>query len=100
MSQVIDDGGPAFPASLAYSPEGQAHVASEYFANCEGMSLRDWFAGQVLNGIYSSEDSRSMPMDKSKSEREEQFTAWAKADAEWSYRIADAMIAARKEKPV
>jgi len=39
-------------------------------------------------------------MDKSKSEREEQFTAWAKADAEWSYRIADAMIAARKEKPV
>ena len=76
----ISDGGPAFPILRS----DQA-----------GMSLRDWFAGQVLNGLYSVEDQRSMPMDKTPEEREEEYTKWAKADAKWSYRLADAMLAAR-----
>lgn len=38
-----DDGGPAFPISV--SPDFQ-------YAN-DGMSLRDWLAGQALNGFLS-----------------------------------------------
>ena len=38
----INDGGPAFPRS-----------GSDYVPAQEGMSLRDWFAGQVLAGLVS-----------------------------------------------
>ncbi|QLB38260.1 hypothetical protein phiGT1_48 [Sulfitobacter phage phiGT1] len=44
-----------------------------------GMSLRDYFAGQVLAGMDEVSDASRM--------------------AEWAYRIADAMIAAREVKP-
>src|SRR5262245_8393469 len=39
----IDDGGPAFPLN---SPSG----TPEYMPVRDGMSLRDWFAGQALVG--------------------------------------------------
>lgn len=39
----IDDGGPAFPRSWSESFGG------EIYGNCtDGMSLREWFAGQAL----------------------------------------------------
>jgi len=43
---IIDDGGSAFPIPFsdkpgAYSPE-------------PGMSLRDWFAGQAIQGIWQT----------------------------------------------
>lgn len=40
MSKAINDGGTAFPLALA---EGE-------FCR-EGMSLRDWFAGQAISGL-------------------------------------------------
>lgn len=43
MSAPIDTGGPAFPV-----PGDQPHV------QMNGMSLRDWFAGQALAGLYAS----------------------------------------------
>lgn len=52
--------------------------------NCEdwrfGMSLRDWFAGQVLAGSIRANHRLEFNPDE---------------DAEWSYRVADAMIAER-----
>ena len=42
----IDDGGSAFPAS----PEGMDIELCRGITN-KGMSLRDWFAGQVLNNF-------------------------------------------------
>jgi len=43
------------------------------------MTLRDWFAGQALSGVFG------------------QFDGWGASDiAELSYEIADAMIEARK----
>lgn len=66
--ESIDDGGPAFP---------QGHLDGPH-VNPSGMSLRDWFAGQVLIGYAS--DHRL----------HEHFGHHA-------YKVADAMIAARKE---
>ena len=43
----INDGGPAFP------------VAVDKLLVSEGMSLRDWFAGQALAGIGASDLERS-----------------------------------------
>ena len=67
------DGGPAYPVTFSTENEGRIEF--------KGMSLRDWFAGQVLAGAS---------------------TKWLNAGAsdtlvaKWAYEIADAMLAARK----
>ena len=71
-SKTVDDGGPAFPVPNDANTNGQ-----------EGMSLRDWFAGQALEGYMSILDSRKNPD--------------YQEDATFMYQMADAMIAARKE---
>ena len=51
MSTTIDNGGPAFPVpegGLRYGPEG--YTAAQ-FPGTEGMSLRQWYAGQALAGL-------------------------------------------------
>jgi uncharacterized protein YodC (DUF2158 family) len=63
------DGGPAFPF-----PE----------ISHGGMSLRDWFAGQVIAGMFAG---RATGAGNSRKE-------WA----EGAYRMADAMLAARTTK--
>lgn len=63
-----DDGGPAFPTGSIGS-----HI---------GMSLRDWFAGQVLNGVIS--EGKLHP-DTMESEI-----------AQSCYEVADAMLEAQK----
>lgn len=68
------DGGPAFPTDHDYGSHGRQTV--------EGMSLRDWFAGQALVGIISTDCSHAMNVNHR---------------SELAYRIADAMIAARNE---
>lgn len=65
FSEQKYDGGPAFPAGIG-----------------NGMSLRDWFAGQALAGMVASYAGTS--------------THYAvDSDAERAYRYADAMLAAR-----
>ena len=68
-----NDGGPAFPRAPFdvnnYTGDGSA-----------GMSLRDWFAGQVLAGFMANTNRpTSMSLD----------------DARWCFTVADAMIAKR-----
>jgi len=65
---TINDSGPAFP-----NKHGDM-----------GMSLRDWFAGQVLNGIVSSFSQRS-----------DAYFNEQKA-AKMAYQTADAMLRARE----
>ena len=62
-----DDGGPAFPQTI--------RVPDEFHA---GMSLRDWFAGQALQGMLAN------------GERRQSYAAEA-------YSLADAMLAERKQ---
>jgi len=72
MSSPIDDGGPAFPVPDTVYPSGQVQPGSW------GMTLRDWFAGQALIGLVSDGNTN--------------FSVSKEA-----YRLADAMIVARKE---
>ncbi len=71
--EKIDDGGRAFPGK---------NFTENGFPNGEnmGMTLRDYFAGQVLSGFMSAKPMHFDPDD----------------DAAYCYRVADAMIAARR----
>lgn len=69
-----DDGGPAFPVPLAITPDGD-WVHSSY----PGMSLREWFAGQALAAIANTHP-------------------FADKCSEHAYKIADAMIAAKRAR--
>lgn len=66
-----DDGGPAFP-----QPTNEG-------LQFDGMSLRDWFAGQVLAGVMSRDGLTNVP-------------EMICADV---YILADAMLAARSKGP-
>lgn len=75
-----NDGGPAFPVREAerFNPENnETHAIEQHW----GMSLRDWFAGQALAGMLSSEyrpDGNQLK-------------------AVWAYELADAMLRAREK---
>lgn len=51
---TIDDGGPAFPVSGAFDRHGERYGYSD------GMTLRDYFAGEALKGLLSSEESNRL----------------------------------------
>ena len=71
MSDKLKDGGTAFPAD-------RMHQTS-------GMSLRDWFAGQIANGMAAYSGTTGM--------------AFGPGDiAKRSYEVADAMLSARQQK--
>ena len=74
MSDERKDGGSAYPAPVAICPSGDVYPAYE------GMSLRDWFAGQALCGLLANSGKSSTP---------EKYAASA-------YMIGDAMIKARE----
>lgn len=78
-----DDGGLAFPVNNLVCVHGEVVNA---FAT-GGMSLRDWFAGQAMIGLAY----QSCPHSK-----DDWFGVTRDAVAAEAYRIADAMIAARK----
>lgn len=85
MTDKINDGGPAFPlmkSSLTRVQQEPRLFTQDYeMIGC--MSLRDYFAGQVLAGILAGAET---------------FGPFKDADdiALRSYRMADAMLAARK----
>ena len=84
MNTTRDDGGSAFPHS-SQPLDRQGNPICENHSEW-GMSLRDWFAGMALQGIFASDR-----------------LAWDQEDwsmtAAFAYQSADAMIAARKDAP-
>ena len=96
-----DDGGPAFPRPQAETSQGGNFEQ-------DGMSLREWFAGQALVGLLSNfksgqpETWYDAPADRGRTAPNnrafvnyDNASAWAIA----AYVFADAMIAHRsKEK--
>ena len=84
MSAVIEDGGPAYP-EVGTGADGDV-------SNRGGMSLRDYFAGQALAGCLADSEMVNDCFYKAKA-----VGATLEAGiSSWSYRLADAMIAARK----
>jgi hypothetical protein len=75
MSAPTDNGGPAFPVADTVYPSGQVQHGFN------GMSLRDWFAGQALAGMLADQMREGHPKDYAKN----------------AYRFADAVLAARTE---
>lgn len=57
-----DDGGPAFPGA-----------SNARFDATQGMSLRDWFAGQALIGLRANDKTLHLSDDVA-------FLAWSDAD--------------------
>lgn len=73
-----NDGGPAFPRPASTDEHTEP---CNHYLDQQGMSLRDWFAGQALAGIKPEP------------------SCWTPADlAARAYVIADAMIAERNKK--
>ena len=82
------DGGPAFPVAVGMNvgavPDESKGPLLERLA---GMSLRDYFAGQVLMGIYANPD-----FEVREGRRDEEVIARI------AYRCADAVLAERGEQ--
>ena len=72
MSKKIDNGGPAFPFADC--------DISNAAMRAQGMSLRDWFAGQALAGTIGNAN----------------WDAYPHETAAVAYMIADAMLKARE----
>lgn len=88
----INDGGPAFPVELQLNngiPAGGVQT-SGYSGWATGMSIRDWFAGQALAGEFAAQNEITGEIANSTPDE------WMLDRAKVLYRMADAMIAARK----
>mgnify|MGYP001571670296 FL=1 len=60
----IDDGGPAFPKAghppaTATGPSGTISTTGD--VGHDGMSLRDWFAGQAIQGFLANTNVVKLP---------------------------------------
>ncbi len=82
---AANDGGPAFPLQALASPGSEATW---------GMTLRDWFAGQVIVGLMAKlplvDQTGSLGV------KVEDKIAYNQDIAESCYAIADAMLRARE----
>ena len=82
MSAPINTGGPAFPVMYC----------------SEGMTLRDYFAGQALAGIAPYIDREIDKLDTNGKYFDNHANAWYQCAAIRAYCYADAMLAARERK--
>lgn len=82
MSTPIKDGGPAYPAAPNPNYTDDANLGQR------GMTLRDYFAGQALAGLFSMRGQFG-----------QHLSGDMKEAAGFAYAQADAMIAARETQP-
>lgn len=80
MSDPVNTGGPAYPTPWAGGAATEA-----------GMTLRDWFAGQIASGVSSS-----MMSDIAELSRKHGMDG-VQGFATYCYQTADAMIAMREK---
>ena len=80
MTKKIDNGGPAFPFILQ---------GPKIEGDSQGMTLRDWFAGQALIGLlFNAETILKSSKESGNTATQELITA--------SYELSDAMLKERK----
>ena len=83
MSDIINDGGPAFPPQVVRDGDGLLQEVTAYGMQ-SGMALRDYFAAKAMQGAFTS-------FIESTAEGKHYI-------ARHSYEMADAMLAARGTK--
>lgn len=76
-----ETGGPAFPRPDSISPDGTFWEAGN-----DGMSLRDWFAGQSLSGVLMKMEGQAPSL-----------KVVGQLAAKAAYAIADAMVEEQKK---
>ena len=81
MDNTKQDGGPAFPRTGVGNAGHSYDVPPQ-----DGMSIRDWFAGQALAGIHAALQASNWPQE-----------AWHRDAAACAYMAADAMLAEREK---
>lgn len=86
MTKKIEDGGPALQTF-------RQHALGRVEEVHPGMSLRDWFAGQALAGLYANRDLQLATLHDYGQLNNGDFNACM---ARQAYEQADAMIAASK----
>lgn len=95
MSDAVKTGGPAFPLNMETALRPVTDMGGRDISS--GMTLRDWFAGQAIAGLYAC---REMQLDVMHVELRNVdisgVTGFEKALARQAYAQADAMLAARK----
>jgi len=82
-----DDGGPAFPILNVHQPwdhDEHTYEGVTTTVQASGMSLRDWFAGQVMLRLIQVESFK-------------EGESSLRIDTARCYRVADAMLAERKK---
>jgi len=82
-------GGPAFPTPR-FTMDGEGRVMG-FSISTDGMSLRDYFAGQAMHVVYAKH--WEMFMDETYDGPDEVQTGTAQE----AYALADAMLKAREE---
>ena len=120
MSEQQRDGGPAFPGEQGINGYGNSKLTvgpqgnQEWIVLNQGMSLRDWFAGQALAGFMSQPDSEYAYQWTNADTGETRLLGYGcnpaglgnwkitrtpnEGMAQAMYAVADAMIAAREWK--
>lgn len=94
MSTPKYDGGAAYPVPMfTRQADGQPMSAGEFFEGGNGMTLRDYFAGEVVQGMLAC------PIPQTQWIGEAAYRGVNVVDcvAIKSYEIADAMLAARNK---
>ena len=80
------DGGPAFP-----------HIVDPRGERKQGMTLRDYFAAKVIQGMYPAVDDGRCPNQEDRKDIDAWRSKCMMQDAETAYLQADAMIKAREK---
>ncbi|MHA6684455.1 hypothetical protein [Mesorhizobium sp. A556] len=88
------DGGPAFPRPKSFKEDGTSGVR---VISCdEGMSLRDWIAGQILPSVLIATSAGQHQLELPSPATKADVQAAVARDA---YELADAMLLAREVAP-
>lgn len=85
MTTKANDGGPAYPMHV---PAHSGFGPHEH----PGMTLRDHFAGQAMQGMYSCQDFMNELVENSPTK-----TRCREIVSLWAYAQADAMLAEREK---
>ena len=86
INQPINDGGPAFPTAATATTHGfyqDGQPCMTHYGSRSGITVRDYFAAKVLQGLVANPETRSIP---------------DTVMADICYDLSDAMLKAREAK--